>query len=159
MRKRMEINMTTSATEVFRSTRWVAAVLIATLGLSGCRPDTSGLVTLDLEQLVELLAAENSVVLCDANSPETRERFGVIPGAVLLSNYRDYDAPRELPADRGRKLVFYCHSEMCGAGVEAARVAVAAGYSDVAVYPGGIAGWRDADQPVQQLDAHEGQES
>ena len=66
-------------------------------------------------------------MLCDANTAETRVRYGVIPGAILLSHYRDYDVSSELPANRAAKLVFYCHSPMCGAAGDAARAAVAAG--------------------------------
>ena len=36
---------------------------------------------------------------------------------------------------------------------EAARRAVAAGYTDVAVMSGGIMGWRDAGKPLDDLDA------
>ena len=85
------------------------------------------------------------------NSEETREKNGTLPGAVLLSSYRDYVVARELPADRDRALVFYCHSPMCGAAAEAARKAVTAGYRQVWVMPEGIRGWARAGQPVAQL--------
>jgi len=48
------------------------------------------------------------VQIFDANHPSTRERFGVIPGAHLLSTYDNYDVAKELPADKNTKLVFYC---------------------------------------------------
>ena len=135
------------------------AILFVVTALLGCRADTSGLDTLDLPQLMALLAANDSVVLCDANTEETREKHGVIPGAILLSSYREYDVERELPSDPGRKLVFYCYNPMCGAGAGAARVAVAAGFVDVAVYPGGIKGWLDGDQAAERLDATRGEKS
>ena len=135
------------------------AIFFVVTALLGCRADTSGLDTLDLPQLEALLAADESVVLCDANTEETREKYGVIPGAILLSTYRDYDVARELPSDPGRKLVFYCHSPMCGAGADAARVAIAAGFIDVAIYPGGIKGWLDGDQAVEQLETARGGKS
>jgi rhodanese-related sulfurtransferase len=138
--------------------RKLPAFLFGVMVLIGCRADTSGLETLDLPQLTALVASD-SVVLCDANTAETREKFGVIPGAILLSSYRDYDVESELPSDLGRKLVFYCHSPMCGAGADAARVAAAAGYRDIAVYPGGIKGWLAGDQAVERLDAAPGEES
>jgi rhodanese-related sulfurtransferase len=139
--------------------RTSVTILLVVTALLGCRADTSGLDTLDLPQLMALLEADDSVVLCDANTKETREKLGVIPGAILLSSYRDYNVNRELPAEPGRKLVFYCHSPMCGAGADAARVAIAAGYIDVAVYPGGIKGWLDGDQAVERFDAARGEES
>ena len=127
--------------------------LLVVASLIGCRADTTGLDTLELSQHTELLAGNDQAVLCDANTEETREKYGVIPGATLLSHYRDYKVDLELPADRGRKLVFYCHSPMCGAAADAARVAMAAGYTDVAVYPEGITGWLDGARDVVRPNA------
>src|SRR5258708_35537343 len=59
--------------------------------------------------LVKLQADPNShVQVFDANPPSTRERFGVIPGAHLLSSHDKYDVATELPKDKSTKLVFYC---------------------------------------------------
>ena len=112
--------------------------------------DATSARTLELSQLTALLSGDDPIVLCDANTQETREKYGVIPGATLLSHYRDYEVSLELPADRGRKLVFYCHSPRCGAAADAARVAVAAGFTNVALYPEGIVGWADGNQPVER---------
>lgn len=122
-----------------------AAVVLA----AGCRADTTGLDTLSVPELAELLAEAPSTLVCDVNGADTRQKHGVIPGARLLSSYRSYDPVRELPADKSERLVFYCHSEWCGAAVEAARKAEAAGYTAVAVLPAGIVGWAEAGQPVE----------
>jgi rhodanese-related sulfurtransferase len=79
----------------------------------------------------------------DANGDGTRSHMGVIPGAILLSDYRTYDLG-ELPADRSTRLVFYCANEECGASHTAAARAVIAGYQDVRLFKGGIAGWKNA---------------
>jgi rhodanese-related sulfurtransferase len=118
--------------------------------LGGCRADMSGLQTLAVPDLVTLRSVHSDLVLCDANSPKTRGRFGVIPGALLLSNYRDYAPAVELPSDKSRKLVFYCHSEWCGAASDAARKAIAAGHRDVLVLSAGIKGWIAAGEPVDK---------
>ena len=44
----------------------------------------------------------------DANSSETRDKFGVIPGAQLLSSVDDYNIGATLPANKSDPLVFYC---------------------------------------------------
>jgi rhodanese-related sulfurtransferase len=129
-------------------TRTAMLLLPALLLVGGCKADTTGIETLSVSDLVALRAAGADLVLCDANSPETRRRLGVIPGARLLSDYRDYAPERELPADKARRLVFYCHSEWCGAAVEAARKAIAAGHRDVQVLSAGIRGWVAAGAPV-----------
>lgn len=49
----------------------------------------------------------DKVYLFDANSPETRTKMGIVPGAVQLSMAHNYDL-KVLPADKKSKLVFYC---------------------------------------------------
>lgn len=125
----------------------LATVLLG-LGLAACRADLSDLQVIEVAELVEWSAGGANVTICDANNEDTRARYGVIPGAVLLSSYRDYDPAVELPADKGGRLVFYCHSEMCGAAGDAARVARDAGYRDIWVMAPGIRGWADAGRAV-----------
>lgn len=122
------------------------------LALLGCRADTTGLVALSVSEVAAILAAQEQATICDANTVDTRAKLGVIPGAVLLSNYRDY-AVSELPADRGRRLIFYCYNPMCSSAAEAARKAIAGGYTDVTIMPDGIQGWVGAEQPVSQPQA------
>lgn len=125
------------------------AALLAALALGlGCRADTTGLETLSVAEVAARLAAEPAPIPVDANSDETRLKHGLLPGALLLSSYRDYDAAAELPADPEQGLVFYCHSPMCGAAAAAARRALAAGHRRVWVMPEGIRGWGEAGQPV-----------
>src|SRR5579863_6855985 len=56
--------------------------------------------------LAKLMADPASKVqIFDANHPSTRENFGIIPGAHLLSSSSNYDVAKELPADKNTKLV------------------------------------------------------
>jgi len=126
--------------------RRIATLLVITcLGFAGCKADLEGLQVMEVD---ELASRHADLTICDANNEKTRQRFGVIPGAVLLSSYRDYDPGAELPGDKHASVVFYCHSEMCGAAGDAARKAVAAGYRDVWVLAPGIKGWAAAGHPV-----------
>ena len=83
----------------------------------------------------------------DANGEKTRSNEGVIPGAVLLTSSTGY-AVTELPADKSVRLVFYCANEKCTASHTAAIRALESGYTDVAILPAGISGWRKAGQPT-----------
>lgn len=123
--------------------------------LSGCRADLRGLQTLGVADLASWQSTRSDFVVCDANTPDTRQKFGVIPGAILLSDYLDYQAAAELGSDLGRTLVFYCHSIRCGAGADAARKAIEIGYRDVWVLEPGIVGWTEAGQPVRVPDGGE----
>lgn len=132
---------------------WIALTPVVLFWASvvcfGCRADTTGLNTLTLEQFTGLRQAGAELAVFDANGQDTREKYGVIPGAKLLSSYRDYGAS-ELPANRSQRIVFYCHSPMCSAAAEAARRAVAWGYRDVWVMTDGIRAWTEAGLPVDR---------
>ena len=106
--------------------------------------------TISVDEL-EARLARGDCRAVDANGDATRRRLGVIPGAVLLSDYETFIPPRELPADRSAGLVFYCANEHCGASEEAAARAITAGYTDVKVLPAGILGWKQAGKQTATL--------
>ncbi|HZA14260.1 MAG TPA: rhodanese-like domain-containing protein [Myxococcaceae bacterium] len=93
------------------------------------------------------LQKEKLASFLDANSIEIRAKYGVIPGATLLSNFTEYQTA-ELPKDKDAKLVFYCANTRCSAAHKAAVKALHAGYTDVNVLPDGIIGWKNAGQPT-----------
>jgi rhodanese-related sulfurtransferase len=90
-----------------------------------------------------------AAVPVDANGKQTRSSEGVIPGAVLLTSSSEYSLT-ELPTNKQSQLVFYCANEKCGASHQAARRAMEAGYTNVAVLPVGIKGWKAAGQPTSK---------
>lgn len=98
---------------------------------------------------VATLTKAKKVTPVDANGQKTRSEKGVIPGALLLTSSGSYDV-KELPADKASKLVFYCANEKCSASTQAAKKALEAGYTDVAVMPQGISGWKEAGQPTSK---------
>ena len=91
-------------------------LLSALLGLttiSGCSKDKTTnsesepqFATMTLDEVEKGLAA-NELTAVDCNGESTRKKFGVIAGAVLVADEETY-AASELPADKTRKLVFYC---------------------------------------------------
>ena len=91
---------------------------------------------------VKAALAEKKVTPVDANGAETRAKFGTLPGALLLG---DAGVTTDLlGTDKARALVFYCSSERCSAAPNAAKEAIALGYSDVRVMKAGIKGWTAA---------------
>ena len=105
--------------------------------------------TISVDQLDAMLAKSECVPV-DANGDRTRQKMGVIPGAVLLTDSETFTTA-ELPADRSKTLVFYCANTSCGASHEAASKALTAGYSNVKVLPDGIAGWVKAGKKIQSI--------
>jgi rhodanese-related sulfurtransferase len=94
------------------------------------------------------LHKKDAAVFVDANNTMTREKLGVIRGAVLLTSSTDFDATKELPNAKDTKLVFYCANTHCSASHTAAKRALEAGFVNVAVLPDGIKGWKDAGLPT-----------
>ena len=101
---------------------------------------------LSVAEVASALRDKRATVL-DANGPETRQQYGVVPGAVLLSDHRNY-ALTELPSDKKQPLVFYCGGTQCRASDAAASRAQSAGYASVSVMREGIKGWVAAGNPV-----------
>jgi hypothetical protein len=61
------------------------------------------------DDLTKLLNDPSSHVnIYDANGSGLRNTAGIIPGAHLLTSDDSYDVAKELPADKGALLVFYC---------------------------------------------------
>jgi len=116
-----------------------------TLALVASDPH-AGLPQLSVDEVASLLATHEARAV-DANGAETRQQYGTLPGAVLLSNFQTFDTS-ELPADKNSELVFYCGGLACSAAPHAATRAKAAGYTDVKVMPQGILGWVKAGKPI-----------
>ncbi len=84
-------------------------LVLAACGAGGDRR-IEGVKSLAVDRVAALRAAGTTTIV-DANGADTRRREGVVPGAVLLSDYKQYDVAKELPADRATPLVFYCANE------------------------------------------------
>lgn len=107
----------------------------------------ASIAAVSVDELDHMLASRDCVAV-DANGDTTRQRMGVIPGAVLL---RNEDSIAELPPDKSKSLVFYCANEACRASHSAAEKALLAGYLHVKVLPAGIAGWVKAGKKTSSL--------
>jgi hypothetical protein len=111
--------------------KWMTSIaLLAVLALAGALPAIAGsgssawdklstMLTgkheddkfklMHVADLAALRADPNShVVILDANVDGTRDKYGVIPGARLLTTYDNYDVATELPPAKNARLVFYC---------------------------------------------------
>ena len=79
--------------------------LVAGLACGGREPFK----VLHVPDLIALLRSpERKPTVLDANGADFRAREGIIPGAVLLTSYKSYDAAKELPPAKDTPLVFYC---------------------------------------------------
>lgn len=98
------------------------------------------------------LLGQPDIELIDLREPHEREAQGAIPGSIpapypqLDDNLRPGGMLRELAADQGKRLVFYCaFGERSAMAVEAAH---SAGLSSARHIEGGIDAWKKAKGPV-----------
>jgi rhodanese-related sulfurtransferase len=129
----------------------LAVVLLSSLALPVFAADGAkdeGFKLIHVTDLAGALKSDQPPAVFDANNADTRAKYGVIPGAVLLKSYKRYSVKKVLPADKSKAVVFYCANTMCMASHGAAARAVKAGYTNVSVMADGIMGWKDAGQPI-----------
>lgn len=121
----------------------------STEAASQTAPAAKPVAEVSVTELASALKDKRAVAI-DANGIETRQKYGVVPGATLLSDHRNY-ALTELPSDKAQALVFYCGGTQCRASDAAASRALSAGYANVSVMRDGIRGWVSAGQPTSSL--------
>ena len=93
--------------------RRTAFTLLAAASLTACfhKSGADGFKMISAAELTAERTAGSKVVVLDANEPDFRGKHGVIPDAILLTHFRDYD-PKELPAEKDTPLVFYCANHL-----------------------------------------------
>ena len=116
--------------------------------------------TLRTAELSQMLAKQARPYLIDvaANSHRTLSGAFWMEGAGIGNLNKDQEK-RFLKAmanfaagKKNRPLVFFCEDSQCWLAYNAARRAIAAGYTSVMWYRGGIAAWRAAGLPMSQAD-------
>lgn len=96
-----------SATSIFQAAPAHALSLNQLLGRSSEDQNLDTFKLIHVADLKTLMDSGKDLHVYDANVAETREKFGVIPGATLLNSDDKYDIG-VLPKDKSAKLVFYC---------------------------------------------------
>jgi hypothetical protein len=91
----------------------ILSTMLTTTPASSADGGEEGFRIIHSDQLEQMLhAGKPEVHLYDANHDEFRNKEGIIPGAVLLTNAHDYDLAKTLPADKSATLVFYCSNKL-----------------------------------------------
>jgi hypothetical protein len=82
----------------------------AALAAGGCKSQHAAVKELTVADSVA--AHKAGAVFVDANGEDYRKDNGKVPGAILLANFRQYDAKAVLPQNTDTNLVFYCSSRL-----------------------------------------------
>jgi rhodanese-related sulfurtransferase/polyisoprenoid-binding protein YceI len=103
------------------------------------------------DELASRLVGTNPPLVIDV-LPEEEYQAAHLPGAknACVFNVTFVDDVKKLAPDASKPLVVYGSSSRDLASATAAEKLVAAGYTDVADYRGGLEDWRAAGQPVEE---------
>ena len=82
----------------------------AALAAGGCKSQHAAVKKLTVTE--SAAAHKAGAVFVDANGENFRKANGKVPGAILLANYRQYDAKAVLPQGTDTPLVFYCSNRL-----------------------------------------------
>ena len=111
------------------------------------KADPQGLALAEISVEDADAALKAGAMAFDANSDRTREKYGTVPGAVMLTSSSKYELS-QLPEDKSKNLIFYCSNTRCTASDNAAERASIHGYKNVRIMREGIKGWKEAGKPT-----------
>ena len=90
------------------------ACVLAVSAVTGCSKGEDSKKSEQKEQFatmtmdeVEAAITSGQATAVDCNGDRTRKKDGILPGAIMVTDEEEYGAS-ELPADKSRKLIFYC---------------------------------------------------
>jgi rhodanese-related sulfurtransferase len=101
------------------------------------------LVDLDFVKQYAVIPARDDVMLIDSRPAARKYDVGHIPGAINIPDTQfDALAPKLLPADKSKLLIFYCEGPECSLSHKGAFKAEKLGYTNIVVYTNGYPEWK-----------------
>jgi rhodanese-related sulfurtransferase len=103
------------------------------------------LTTTDLKQLIDQEGSNITVV--DSRNPEEYQEVH-IKNAINIPEKKFAENVGLLPADKTRRIVFYCNGIKCGKSKKAALKAIDMGYANIQIYAEGMPVWEEKGLPI-----------
>jgi rhodanese-related sulfurtransferase len=101
------------------------------------------LVDLDFVKQHAVIPARDDVMIIDSRPAARKYDIGHIPGAVNIPDTQfDALAPKLLPPDKSKLLIFYCEGPECTLSHKGAFKAEKLGYTNIVVYTNGYPEWK-----------------
>ncbi len=135
-------------------------VLVLVMAMLLCLPllaraDGDGYALITTGELASLVDADVwDFYLIDARTAGEFEEVH-IKGAMNIPQPQFDEYAKQLPGDKGVRLIFYCNGVKCGKSKKAARQAVGKGYTNVFVYAEGMPVWEEKGLPIFKGPAYE----
>ena len=130
----------------------VAGLIVGTSAMAkeAAPSSVDGATTVDTAKVLEMMEEMEGLVVIDARK-ETDFTAGHIDGAIRLVNTEvsEETLAAVVPA-KDHPVIFYCNGPKCGRSSDATAKAVAAGYTNLHYYYGGIAAWKEEGLPLVQ---------
>ena len=103
----------------------------------------ASVITLNAEQLIEMLTSDNAPLLVDSRIKKDR-RYGYIESSISLPDIEtNCDSLKTIIKDKKQHVVFYCNGVQCGRSVVSIKVARSCGYHNLFWFKGGFAEWNE----------------
>lgn len=101
------------------------------------------LVDLDFVKQYAVIPARDDVMLIDSRPAARKYDIGHIPGAINIPDTQfEALAPKLLPADKAKLLIFYCEGPECTLSHKGAFKAEKLGYTNIVAYTNGYPEWK-----------------
>ncbi|MEH6626459.1 MAG: rhodanese-like domain-containing protein [Motiliproteus sp.] len=109
-----------------------------------------GTTLVNAEELIALVEEKDELLIIDARTVADYTK-GHLPDSVNLANTdTNADSLAKTITSKESPVLFYCNGINCGRSVESCKVAVAAGYSNIYWFRGGIGEWNEKGYPTEQ---------
>jgi rhodanese-related sulfurtransferase len=109
-----------------------------------------GAMTIDAEQLIELVSNHADMVLIDTRIREDHTD-GYIEGSIhLVDRETNCKSLAQVLSDTETPVIFYCNGVNCDRSDKAAVIAIGCGYREIYWFRGGIEEWRASKYPLIQ---------
>jgi len=100
------------------------------------------LVDIDFVKKYAVIPARDDVMIIDSRPAVRKYDIGHIPGAINIPDTQfDELAPKMLPPDKSKLLIFYCEGPECSLSHKGAFKAEKLGYTNIVVYTEGYPEW------------------
>ena len=99
--------------------------------------------TITAEELKKKIDSNEDFILVDVLSNESYEGKHLPKAINIPVGELEERAPNELP-DKSKEIIVYCGSTQCQASPKAAKKLEELGYTNVADFESGLAGWQEA---------------
>lgn len=132
-------------TKTFFPAMWVVLLMLLLPFRASADDNYSVLSPEQLKQMID--SKKDDFLLIDARNPGEYQEVH-IPGAINLPQKEFAEYRHLLPADKAKKLIFYCNGVKCGKSKKAARMAADLGYGNILVFAQGMPVWEELNYPV-----------